>query len=411
MKDLRFSLSSILLAALIVPVIMTYSIYPGDTNYLQFGLIFVLLLGNFILDIANISSRTYKILKILVTFLTLILAVGGVFLSAVVTRHVVAPVFEVHDIVLQQEAAIRFLLQGINPYKATYFGTFLESFNYGNGINPALYHFVMQPLYLVFALPFYAVSIKTLGYFDGRIPLYFLYAVSLFTGFFAVKGLEKKLLFVVVLGLNPAMFLYLKEGRSDFFMYPFFLLSMFFLVRKKDIISSVFLALAFAVKQSIWPIFPLYFAFMWFRHKKIKSLTMPLVYFAITFLIFVIPFFIWDPAAFLNSTVFYLSGNTEHAYPISGYGAGVLMHQLGIIKSLDEKFPFIILQIIFVTPIFVYLLKLLRKYTTVKMLIFTYGIAIFVFWYFSRYFNNSHLAYITMIFITAYFWPDEKSNA
>jgi len=175
------------------------------------------------------------------------------------------------------------------------------------------------------------------------------------------------------------------------------------------------IASAFAVKQSAWPLFPLYFAYLWFKNKDLpagrqgkKIFYKSLFTFGLVFAVLVLPFFLWNPKAFLDSTVFYLSGNTPNSYPISGYGFGMLMHEFGLIRDLKDNFPFIIPQIVVSVPLLFYLIKFLKKNTSVKNLILTYGIFLFVYWYFSRYFNNSHIVYLTILFTTAYFWPEKN---
>lgn len=408
MKDLRISLSSVLLAVLIVPIIMTYQIFPGDTNYIQFGLIFLLLFANFTVDILKIKESLYTKIKYSIFWSTLILAVGGAFVSTIVVRHNVAPVFQVHDIILQLEAAIRFFLDGVNPWVATYHNTHMASWHYSDTmVNPALYHFVMMPFYLLFSLPFYALANQLIGYFDGRIPLYFLYFSLCIASFWLVKEREKKLMFTTLLALNPAMFTYTLEGRSDVFMFAFAVIGFIFISLKRYGIAGILLALAFTVKQSIWPLAPLYFGYIYLVSKNLKLALKRLLTFALTFTVVTLPFLLWDINGFLKSTVFYLSGNIENSYPISGYGLGMLLHQLGFIRDLSESYPFIIWQIVIVVPLFIFLFRILRKNTNVRMMIFLYGILIFAFWYSSRYFNNSHVAYLTMVFITAYFWPEE----
>lgn len=410
MKNLRFSFSSVLLAALLVPVIMTFQIFPAETQFWQFSLIFLGLLLNFAVDILPIREKLYYLYKYVLLWALIILSIGGAFMSAIITRHFVAPTYNIHDIILQLEAAIHFFIRGINPYATTYFGTPMELFNYAeNAVNPALYHFVMQPFYLLFSIPFYGISIKTLHYFDGRMPLYFLFFSLLIMAFVFVKDREKKLTFVTLLAFNPAMFLYTLEGRSDFFMYAFFFAGLILLSKRKYALSGILLALAFTVKQSVWPFFPLYFFYILYESKNnLWVVVKRLITFFLTVMVIVLPFFLWNPDAFFKSTVLYLSGNTEHSYPISGYGFGMLMHQIGFIKDLNSSYPFVIWQAIIVLPLLGWLVFILRKYHTMKMLIFAYGILIFVYWYFSRYFNNSHVGFLSMVFMTAYFWPDEK---
>ena len=411
MKNMRLSISSVVLAALLVPVIMTYQIFPGDTNFFQFGLIFLGLFINFSLDILKIPEKKYYLYKYILFWTLLSLSVGGAFVSAIIVRHTVAPVFQIHDIILQLEAAIQFFRHGINPWEATYINTYMAAWHYSDTmINPALYHFVMMPFYLLFSLPFYFVSNHTIGYFDGRIPLYFLYLSLLIAAFKLIKDKEKKLLFVTLLAFNPAMFAYTLEGRSDVFMFAFFFAGLFLLFKKRYSYAGIFIALAFAVKQSIWPILPLYVGYIYFLSKGFQETTKRLATFAITFIILVVPFVLWNPNAFLNSTVLYLSGNTLHSYPISGYGLGALLHQVGVIKDLNASYPFIIWQVIVIAPVLSYLLYLLKKNTNVRTLILTYALLALVYWYLSRYFNNSHMGYLTMVFLTAYFWPESSDK-
>lgn len=411
MTKIRFSLSSVVLAALLVPVIMTYQIFPADTNYIQFGLIFLGLIVNFSLDVLPLPEKKYYFYKYIVFWLLLGLSVGGAFITAIIIRHKVAPVFQIHDIILQLEAAINFFTHGINPWAATYLNTFMAAWHYSDSaVNPALYHFVMMPFYLLFSLPFYVISNHTIGYFDGRIPLFVLYLSLLVMAFRLIKNREQKLLFTTLLALNPAMFSYTLEGRSDVFMFAFLFAGLLLLYKRRIAWAGVFIALAFAVKQSVWPILPLYIGYIYFHSKKISLTIKRLASFILTFILIVAPFFLWNPGAFFDSTVSYLSGNTQYSYPISGYGLGVLLHQLGFISSLNSTYPFIIWQAIIITPLLVGLLIFLKKNPTIKMLIFTYGILAFVYWYLSRYFNNSHMGYLTMVFLTAYFWPDEETK-
>lgn len=406
MKNFNFTLSSLLLTILVVPVIMTYRIYPGDTNYIQFGLIFLGLLTILLLDLFKHTSKKYFLYKSIIFWTVLFLSVGGAFISAIIVRHQVAPVYQIHDITLQLEAAIRFFLDGVNPWAATYHNTFMAAWNYGSTENPALYHFVMMPFYLLFALPFYYFSNHTIGFFDGRIPLFILYFSLLIMTFRFAKDNEHKFLFTTLMALNPAMFLYTLEGRSDVYMFAFLFGSLIFLNKKLYIPSGILLGLAFLVKQSVWPILPLYVYYLYLvSHDFKKTLNRALPFF-VTFLVILMPFLLWNPSAFINSTIFYLSGNTTHSYPVSGYGLGMLLHQLGIIKSVGDQYPFIIWQIIFVTPAIIFCLWIIRKYPSVKTLIITYGVLAFIYWYMSRYFNNSHMGYLTMVFITAYFWPE-----
>ena len=399
-------LDTILAFVLIVPFILSHGIWPRATPYWFFALIFIGLLSFVFFDLKKVPNKIYENSKNIILWALIVSIISGAFISEIVLRHESLPIFRIHDIVLQQEIAIRYFLVGKNPYEEDYFGTPLEEWNYSTTEkNPALYHYVMQPFYTLFAVPFYAISGRTIGYFDGRIPLMFLFFVTLLSSHLLVKDGEKKRSFLLLLAFNPAMLPYAIEGRSDFFMLGFLFPALFFLFKNRILSKSAFMAAAFAVKQSAWPLFPFYFAYLWFKEKDKTKVFKSMGLFAAIFGIIILPFFFWNPKAFIDSTILYLSGNTEHAYPISGYGLGMLLNQIGFIKNINDQFPFAVFQLLVGIPLVFFLIKYLRKNLSVKTLILAYTIFLFVFWYFSRYFNNSHIAYISILITMAYFWP------
>ena len=409
MRNLQ--LDSILLFALVIPFIMTYPLGVSGTPYILFGFVFLGLFLYLLLDLIKLSEAFYFRFKQIILWALIVMVLGSAFVSAIIVRHQIHPIYRIHDIVIQQELAIRLLLHGKNPYAQTYFGTPLEQWHYSETeVNPALYHFVMEPFYLIFAIPFYVASTRTIGYFDGRIPLVFLFLVLLILGSRLVKDNRQRLLFLILLAFNPAMAGYTLEGRSDVFMLAFLFAGLYLLQRGRYAWAGVPTALAFAIKQSAWPVLPFYAAFLYFKTKNMEQTIKMLMPFVLTFAIVVLPFFLWNQKAFIDSTILYLSGNAPHSYPIAGYGWGMILSRLGFIKDVDQYYPFHIWQAIIGIPVLIVLLRFLKNAPAVSRLIVAYGIFLFVFWYFSRYFNNSHLGYLSMIFITAYFWPQDKNK-
>jgi len=129
----KITLDGVILFMFAVPFIMKYRISPGDTPYWLFTAIFLLLLSYFF--VAKNSIKT------MLVWLIILLTIGSALFSSIIWRHRVAPEFGVHDIILQLESAMRFTLDGVNPYKTTYFGTPIEKWHYSdNELNPALYH-------------------------------------------------------------------------------------------------------------------------------------------------------------------------------------------------------------------------------------------------------------------------------
>lgn len=418
MKNIK--LDSILLFALLIPFIMTYRLTPGDSAMWLFGLLFLGLFGYVFLDLGLVKFGVAKIniAKNVLLSLLIVGSIGAAFYAAIIVRHQTSPIYNIHDIILQQEAALKFLVHGKNPYAVTYFGTPMEQWNYSlTEINPALYHFVMEPFYLLFAVPFYLVSGHTIGFFDGRMPLLFLFAALLIIAALLVKDPEKRREFIILLAFNPATLGYLLEGRDDIFMYAFLFAGWMLLSKRKWYLAGIALGLSFAIKQSVWPLFPFYATYLFFQENQKKTLIASLVStikkllpFGVTFAVIVAPFYFWNSKAFIDSTILYLSGSAPHSYPVSGYGLGALLHEMGYIKDVHVYYPFWIWQAIIALPLLVFFLYKQRQQNTIQRMIIFYGLFLLVFWYLNRYFNNSHLGYLSMVFITAYFWPDDKKD-
>lgn len=391
-------IDTVLLLALSLPWPLKYRIFPMEgTPYILFGIYFVLL---FIYAALGKKWRA----KLVVLFAIIGIAAGGPLVTAIVDRSRVAPVFGVHDIILQLEAAMRFLLAGINPYAVTYFGTHMEPWHYAefgkDMINPALYHFVMPPWYLLFTFFFYPF-VKIFGFFDGRLPLLFTYFGTLAILAVWIKDYQKKILAIIITAFNPVMFDYLLEGRSDHFAFFWLLLALFFWQRKKFVLAAVIYALALLSKQTIWLSFP--FVLLYARTKR------PLVLGAFigTVALILGPFLIWDAAAYWESTVAFLQGATPVSYPVAGYGWGMVLYQLGVIKDIHAYYPFIYWQIGVALPVLWFLLRWFRTKVSAGRLLIAYSVFLFVFWYFSRYFHNSHLGYISLVLSVGYFLYEE----
>lgn len=396
-------LSSVLLFAFSIPVVTHYRILPvPGTPYWLFGILFFSLFLHLMLSFTSIWGRVRNVLF----WMILVIVLGGTMVTAIADRGNTAPAYGVHDIILQQEAAMRYLLEGKNPYKETYFGTPVEQFNYdepGNtdAVNPALFHFVMPPWYLLFPFGFYFTTIPLLGYFDGRIPLLVLTFTMLFLVSRWFRRREVGHLAVTLLAISPATVDFLMEGRSDFFAL-FWLVWAFYLFDKKHAVwSGIVYGLALVSKQTTWFSLPFYLAYVWWKTKNTKLFLTIVLGVFVTASAIVAPFFLWDAKAYLESTVFYLSGTGSNSYPIAGYGWGMVLLGLGIIKNLHAEYPFFIWQIIFGMPILFVLLRLLKKNLSLSFVWFGYAAFLFVVWYFSRYFNNSHLGYLSSLFVLA----------
>lgn len=405
------SLEAVLLFALSIPVVMGYRILPVEgTPYWLFGILFALLTGNILLSLhPGRFKKNLERIKGILLWLILAIVVGGTTWTAIVDRSKTAPVYGVHDIILQQEAAMRYLLEGKNPYKETYFSTPVEEFNYdepGNpdAVNPALYHFVMPPWYLLFPFPIYFISIPILGYFDSRMALLIAMVGLLLVLFRWFKSRPLGLLAITLTALSPATIDYFIEGRSDVFALFWFVWSLYLLEKRWFLWSAIIFGLALMSKQTIWFAIPFYVLFAWvslkaYKIKRPHDFVGMIFSTAITVLVLTGPFLLWDARAFVDSTVRFLNGTTVYSYPVGGYGFGMLFYQMGIIKDLHAYYPFIFWQLLFALPALFWSLRWILGKPAMSRLLIGYALTLTIFWYFSRYFNNSHLGYLSSIFV------------
>ncbi|MBU1327472.1 glycosyltransferase family 39 protein [Patescibacteria group bacterium] len=412
------TLDSLLLLLLALPIPLRYRLLPVEgTPYWLFGILFLLIFGNIFLSLypPRKISKYIEQIKTLIVWLVLIIVVGGVTVTAIVDRSKTAPQLGVHDIILQQEGAMRYLLEGKNPYKETYFGTLLESWNYDEqgkpAVNPALYHFVMPPWYLLFPFAFYFLSVPFFGFFDGRMALLFclLGMLILLWRWFADKRIARVAMILAVLA--PGIVDYFIEGRSDTFALFWLIWSLYLLDRRKLLLSAVMFGLAVTSKQTIWFAVPFYLVYVWIGIKtKVRGRVSAIILVFAVVAALTLPFLLWDPKAFVDSTVFYLSGNTSYGYPISGYGLGMVLYSLGVIRDIHEYYPFILWQAVFGLPVIMGSLWFLIQKPGIVRLLAGYGASLGVIWYMSRYFNNSHIGYLAVVFLLAILkqWDEQK---
>jgi hypothetical protein len=392
-----------MLALFSLPLMLSYGIIPGETTpYWLFTIIFLVNLGFIIYAFINIAIQNTKPNRIVgfITPLVLVIIFGGIMWTQISNRGKNAPGQNMgtHDIVLQLEAALRYLSNGKNPYKETYFGTPMETWHYSdnkNDINPALYHFVMPPWYLEFAYPFYFVSTRTLGYFDARMPLLFCVFGIWIVLHYLFRNRTLARISMIMLVLAPLSSQYTIEGRSDMFALFWLLLSLLLLEKNRLFPSVIAAGLAVLSKQTVWFMLPLYLYYLFLKlGMKWGLIWKYIVAGGLVVSVCTVPFLVWDYRAFFYSVIFYLSGNTPFGYPVAGYGLGMLLYSFKVIKNIHDYYPFWVWQAGFGIPALILGAGYLRKNLSVSSLLFVHGISLFFIWYTSRYFNNSHILYI-----------------
>jgi len=314
---------------------------------------------------------------------------------------------QLHDGAFQTEIALHYLLTGRNPYAESYVGTGLESYVLTDAPeNPALYNFVYFPALLLLSLPFYAVSSVMLGWYDQRI----VYLVATLLILFLLPHLtskpDKKLLLLILVGLNFYTVEFLRTGRNDLVTLLFLLLTVLFLRMRKQNVAAFCLGVACATKPSAWFFIPFLSIFLtgsvgWRENASLwlkKMIPFWLVLMGMT-----LPFLLWDAGAFFTSTVAYVLGlGGTVPYPIRGYGFSTLLLWLGVIPSPLATFPFVAIQLVTSVPVLIGALRAQRRNNTMSQALFGGAMVFLVFMFFSRFFQNNYFQFALIVVILAW---------
>ncbi|MFH0829478.1 MAG: glycosyltransferase 87 family protein [Candidatus Kerfeldbacteria bacterium] len=346
---------------------------------------------------------------------TLIIGFLGVFLIGsllglqVIARNLSYPYLYLHDGAVQTEDAIHALQKGNNPYGFNYsngpFGAFPDAFSQATRENPAWKHYVYPPLQLVIGAPLDWLSRATVGFFDIRFLYLASFLLLIVSTIFLVKDSKKVPILLILLLFNPYFIQFFIAGFNDVFFLAWIALAAVLLQRKRMIAAAIVFGLAFASKQPALFIAPFFLTYVFVasdtKERVRKTITAALVSAAVSVLI-VGPFFIWSPSRFIDDTLRYATGSAPQSYPISGFGASSLMLSAGWIRSMWSAYPFWAWQIAIGIPALVFLMRWQKRSNSIARMLAAYSAFTFVMLFFSRYFNDSHLAMISVVLILSF---------
>ena len=338
-------------------------------------------------------------------------------------RRVFGPETHCHDGVVLVEEAIKKTLEGKNVYTENFRGTPVEDHAFANpvfwhklGIDkyPALEHFMYPPLVVLIPLPFYVAANALIGWFDLRLILFFAYIAFIWFAYAISKTNRRKIIAVQFASLNPFLATFLIGGRNDGLPLAMFAAALY-LVERRPRWAQVFLALACLTKQYMWFMIPFFGLFL-IRDDGNKSFVKSAVasvkalwLFWIVFAAGMLPYFIWDPSAFLQGLIFH-----SDLHPIKGigaYGFGTWVLFFGWVKSAADKFPFLLIQAIFTLPILFFCFRMQNKKNTLAQMILGGALGLSVFFYFSRYYHDSYFGVISTLLALVYCIGDSDVNA
>ena len=431
-------IDSLVLLAVLFPMTARWDwYYPAHYRVLPIEAIGVFSVLAYLLGVAYITLDYFKrardttTARLVVLGLLVVNLVVAPMLTSMVVRHVTGQTERwVHDTPLQIEASVDALLQGRNPYAATYEDTPLARWPYYTGplwssnwqepappegrVNPAMYHVAYLPFTLLVAVPFQVLTTWTLGWFDGRWTNLLAYLFTLWLLGRLVRDRTLRLAALILVGLNPLLVPYVVEGRNDILVFSLLLAAVVW-HRERPVVSAVWLGLALATKHVAALFLPFYLLLLWRevadRPDRLAALARRLLPTAVTALALVLLFLAWNPAAFLEDTVGYLSGALPTSYPLSGMGIGGIAVVLGWVPNAAAPFPASLLQALVAGPFLVALLRYQWRFNSLRQALGGYAVFLLVFMWLARFYFENYLGYILLVLITAAFWPADETCA
>ncbi len=387
-------------------IISTPPIIPGSV--IATSALIAAVAGYLVLDLISARSDRARRGVLLGKWFLVAATIGVITLAPLVMnifmRQQSAPYLHAHDGLIQTEAATQFVLAGKNPYVETYYQTpmALAPFDVqGLTVNPALEHFAYLPLTFLLPLPVQALLGSS---FDLRYVHLIFFVAMLLTATQLTQNPQKRLLLVIVLGLNPLFVGPLIEGRNDVMVLSWLIFTWALLQRGKITASAITLALACGTKHPAFVFVPFYFVYLaqkgtW--RERVKRVQKPfLIWGGLTALI-IVPWFWMNPGAFVDDTVSYLNGTSVVSYPISGFGFGMWLVSLGVLPSNMAQFPFGVLQIAIGLPAAFWLLRRQWREPNLPAAIAGFAILLFISQFFSRIFNDNYLGLVVAIMAVA----------
>ncbi|MFX1254478.1 MAG: hypothetical protein ACFFCZ_22890 [Promethearchaeota archaeon] len=331
------------------------------------------------------------------------------------SRLIEGPHLFAHDGgVIQSEEALKFFLAGVNPYSADFSQTPMVDWA-GWSTNPALWHIPYLPLSFLLSLPLYILSMIFLGWYDQRFLYLLLYYPTIYLASKLAKTPSYKLGITSFVALSPAFTPLIVYGYNDILILFWVILSIYFLKNGRKNASLVALACACATKQTSWMLLPFYFAFFWqkewnyvfetirtgkFFDKSfliyIKDRIFEIFPFILVFSLIVLPFFLWNPADFIDDIFLFNVGLADPSYFIKGddgYGIGTLVLLFGWVSSIHDYFPFWIFQVLFGAPVIIMGFLKLKKNASIANLLNLYVLIGMILFFFSRFFHGNYIAY------------------
>lgn len=309
-------------------------------------------------------------------------------------RESTAPWFFTNDSTYQVELAGDLLLDGVNPYGHDYSRSGLERFYSFDGSaservrerEVALRHYAYFPGTVVGAALWRLLPAPL----DDLRVLLLLCTLGQLAAALAFRApLALRLAIGAALACNPIVVRSAWFGQNDAPSLLLLVLGFALLTRRRHAWAAAALAGAVLLKQFALVAAPFAALAMLHAGATRAELRRAALAFAGVLAVGVLPFLIWDPAAFYDDTVRYGAGT----YRIVGYGLSGILVRLGVIADREGSYPFALLALFVWLPLTAWLLLAQHRAREPWLGAAGFSISILVLLFIGRTFNNYYLVW------------------
>ena len=349
------------------------------------------------LTVALLLPRHYRGLKRAALTLLVLLLVVAPMADKVFLRFATGRQLEfAHDGgVVQTEESARFLLRGVDPYAADFSSTPLRDVE----IRAIVHHNPYLPASFLLPAPLIALADALHWPFDQRLVYLLLYAAGVWLTPRAFRGRGAGELAQTLFALNPLVVTFLVLGRNDIYVIVFLLFAVVALARRHALAFFGALALACALKQFAWFVAPFLLVCAWQAWPR-PVLRRGALAGAGLFVLLVLPFFVWNPAAFVDSIYKFNAGLSADRYPLGGtpgFGfamVAAVLHWVPDRSSYFELTPYLLLTAL---PLGALLLRRLARQPSVSAALLGAFLVSFWIYFFSRVFHNNYFGVLAFL--------------